>query len=176
MISNVAYHSGDLVGWRVDFGNNGTGIAHNVVLTDYLPASLTYVNSQLYGVTPPYIINTTNIGPNGGVIFSGFDLAPGQTGYFIITGRLFSYELCSQTFNFAYIESTEVQPPLWDSDYFLCYAPTTNLSIDKTINKPIFYPGEAINFTIAVTNNGPDVAQSVQIGDIWPITSSCIIP
>ncbi|MEI8092400.1 MAG: hypothetical protein WCG98_09890 [bacterium] len=81
----------------------------------------------------------------------------------IITGQLLSYELCNQTTNAAYIESDEIQPPLPAAAVFMCYTPTTNLTIDKSIDKQLFYPGEFIHFTIAVTNNGPDVAQSVKI-------------
>lgn len=145
------------------------------MLTDYLPESLHYVSSQIFGVTPPYTFGTGMLGPNVGIIYSGFNLAPGQNGYLIITGRLFSYDFCNATVNNAFIESTEIQPPRYDSDYFMCYAPTANLTIDKTINKQNFYLNEYINFTIAVTNNGPDVAQTVRIGDIRPNTS-CIIP
>ncbi|MEI7562458.1 MAG: hypothetical protein WCJ39_01710 [bacterium] len=47
LINNIAYHSGDLVGFRIDFSNTGTGTAHHVVLEDYLPVSLAYVSSSL---------------------------------------------------------------------------------------------------------------------------------
>ncbi len=76
--------------------------------------------------------------------------------------------------NTSFIESAEVIPALHSEAIFFCYSPTTNLTIDKTINKQIFYPGEYISFAIAVTNNGPDVAQSVKIGDIRP-NPSCIL-
>jgi hypothetical protein len=86
----------------------------------------------------------------------------------IITGQLISYELCNSTLNTSFIESDEIQPPLYDGDYFYCYIPppppiTTNLVIDKWINGYLYYPGDYIRFRIAVTNNGPGVAQSVKI-------------
>jgi len=81
----------------------------------------------------------------------------------IITGQLIAYELCNSTLNTSFIESDEVQPPLYSAALFSCFAPTTNLVIHKYINKQLFYPGEYINFMIAVTNNGPSVAQSVKI-------------
>jgi uncharacterized repeat protein (TIGR01451 family) len=175
LLVNKPYHAGDLVGWRIDFRNIGSGIAHNVLLTDWLPESLSYISSQLFGILPPYVFGTGMLGPRLGIMYSGFNLAPGQAGYMIITGQLISYDLCDKTINWAFIQATDFLPPISDEAMFFCYSPTTNLTIDKTINKQIFYPGEYINFSIAVTNNGPDVAQSVKIGDIWPNTS-CIIP
>ena len=175
LIKDIAYHSGDLVGWRIDFANVGSGIAHNVVLNDFLPASLGYVSSQLYGVTPPYLFGTSMVGPNIKAEYSGFDLAPGQTGYLIITGNLLSYALCNQTLNNAFISATEIQPAIGSNALFSCYTPTANLSIVKTINKNIFALGEQILFTLTVTNNGPDTASTITIGDIWP-NSACILP
>ena len=107
--------------------------------------------------------------------FSGFDLAPGQSGYMIITGQLISYALCNQTLNTSFISADEIQPPLHDEALFGCYTPTTQLSIQKTVNNSVFFPGQNIQFTVVVTNNGPDVPSSVQVGDLWPNTS-CIIP
>lgn len=54
------------------------------------------------------------------------------------------------------------------------YTPDANATITKAVNKNTFYPGEDAGFTIAVTNNGPDAIDNVQIIDIWP-NSSCII-
>lgn len=70
LLVDKPYHSGDLVGFRIDFKNIGSGIAHNVILTDYLPESLTYISSQLYGVNPPYNFGTGMLGPNPEIIYS----------------------------------------------------------------------------------------------------------
>ena len=61
MISNILYHSGDLVSFKIDFANNGLSTANGVVLSDYLPAGLEYVSSQIYGVAP----YTSALGING---------------------------------------------------------------------------------------------------------------
>ena len=87
LVTNVLYYSGDLVTFKIDFANNGPNIITNMVLSDYLPASLQYVSSQLFGVTPPYGFATGVVGPNTYVQYSGFDLAPGQQGYMIIVGK-----------------------------------------------------------------------------------------
>lgn len=52
LVTNVLYHSGDLVSFKIDFANNSPITMNNVVLTDYLPAGLEYVNSQIFGIFP----------------------------------------------------------------------------------------------------------------------------
>ncbi|MEI7558479.1 MAG: hypothetical protein WCJ45_06905 [bacterium] len=37
--------------FTINFSNNSSVTGKNIVLTDYLPDSLSYVSSQLYGVT-----------------------------------------------------------------------------------------------------------------------------
>lgn len=175
LLVNKLYQSGDLIGWRIDFRNIWSGIAHNVVLVDYLPHSLRYISSQLFGIPLPYNFGTGMFGINPEITYSWFDLNPGQAGYMIITGQLISYELCTDRINATQIYASDFVPAIGDEAMFTCYEPTANLTIDKTINKQIFYPGEYINFTIEVKNNGPDVAQNVKIWDIRPNTS-CIIP
>ena len=54
VINDIAYHSGDLVGFKINFSNTGSGTAHHVILEDDLPTSLSYVSSNLYGILPPY--------------------------------------------------------------------------------------------------------------------------
>lgn len=184
LLVNTAYHSGDLVWFRIDFKNIGNGTAHNIVLTDYLPVSLRYISREIFGI-PSYNSGIGMLWPIPGYtysitgyIYSWFDLAPGSGWYMIITGQVISYELCDSTLNTSFIESAEVQPPLYSGALFSCDtppAPTTELTITKDINNRIFYPGEYITFRIGIANNGPGVAQSIKVGDIWPNTS-CIIP
>ena len=112
---------------------------------------------------PPYTVGTYLSGGVTVVEYSGFNLAPGQSGYMIITGKLISYALCAiNARNISSISSQEL-PTLWSSAQFYCYSPNTNLSIVKTINKGSFALGENIQFAITITNNGPDIASNVQI-------------
>jgi len=61
LITNVLYHSGELVSFKIDFANNGPSTVNGVVVSDYLPAGLEYVSSQIYGVAP----FTSTMGTNG---------------------------------------------------------------------------------------------------------------
>ncbi len=173
LINNIPYHSGDLVSFRIDFANIGNITTHNNILSDYLPASLTYENSQIYGITAPYTFGTGINGNNILVEYSGFTLLPGQQWYMIITGKFKWYQRSNQTLNNVFLSSNETNI-LYASALFYAYAPSANATITKTVNKVSYYPGEDARFTIAVTNNGPDAIDNVQLIDTWP-NSSCIV-
>lgn len=173
LVNNILYHSGDLVTFRIDFANNGTTIANNVVLSDYLPAWLEYVSSQLFGVIS-YTFGTGINGINQFVEFSWFNLVAGQQGYLMITGKFKWYQYYNQTLNNSFLQANGL-PTLNAAALFYVYTPSANASITKTANKPSYYPGEDARFTIAVTNNWPDAIDNVQIIDTWPTNNnSCL--
>ncbi|MCX6823630.1 MAG: hypothetical protein NT085_00685 [candidate division SR1 bacterium] len=168
LISNILYHSGDLVSFKIDFTNNGLSTANGVILSDYLPAGLEYVSSQIYGVAP----YTSAVGINGinqFVEYSGFSLTPGQAGYLIVVGRFKGYAYSNQTLNNAFLKS-DTTPMLYAAALFNVYTPTGNALVVKTSDKQSYYPGEDTKFTIAVTNNGPDAIDHVTITDDRPNT------
>lgn len=171
LVNNILYHSGDLVSFRIDFSNPGTVTVDNVVLTDYLPGGLDYVSSQIFGVSP-YTFGTGTYGINQFVTYSWFDLAPGQAGYMDIVGRFKWYNYSNQTLNNVFLHSDNV-PTLNASAMFYPYVPSGNATITKISDRPSYYIGENVVFTIAVTNNGPDTIDTVQLVDAWP-TSSCL--
>ena len=174
LINNILYHSGDLVSFRIDFANIGNTAVTNAILTDRLPAALTYESSQLYGVNPPYMFGTGINGNNIMVEYSGFSLAVGQTGYMIITWKLKWYNRSGQTLNNVFLDSNETDI-LYAGAMFWMYTPNANATITKTSDKQIYYPSENVQFIIALTNNGPDTINNVQLTDIWPTNNnSCL--
>jgi len=64
LVNNILYHSGDLVSFRIDFANIGNVTVHHAILSDYLPAGLTYESSQIYGINLPYTFGTGMNGNN----------------------------------------------------------------------------------------------------------------
>lgn len=173
LINNILYHSGDLVGFRIDFANIWNVTVHNAVLSDFLPAGLSYVSSQIYGITQPYTFGTSVTGNTILAEYSGFTLVPWQQGYMILTGKFKWYQRSDQTLNNVFLDSDETDI-LYASALFYVYAPSANATITKTVNKSTFYPGEDARFTISIVNNGPDTIDNVQLIDSWP-NSSCII-
>jgi len=173
LITNVLYHSGELVSFKIDFANNGPSTVNGVVVSDYLPAGLEYVSSQIYGVAPFTSTMGTN-GINQFVEYSWFSLTPGQAWYLIVIGRFKWYAYANQTLNNAFLKSDN-SPMLYAAALFNAYTPSGNATVVKTSDKPSYFPGEDAKFTIAVTNNWPDAINNVTITDNWPDTS-CVTP
>lgn len=125
----------------------------------------------MYGVSP--YISATGINSNNiRVEYSGFSLLPNQSGYIIITGRFKGYSRSNQTLNNAFLKSDQT-PIQYAAALFNTYTPGANATITKTSDKASYTPNESARFTIAVTNNGPDTIENVQIIDTWP-NSACI--
>ncbi len=168
LVTNVLYHSGELVSFQINFANQWPSTVNNVVLSDYLPAGLEYVSSQIFGVSP-YRFGTGINGGNQFIEFSWFSLLPGQQWSALIVGRFKWYEYAKQTLNNAFLEVGD-----WStgaSAIFYAYTPSGNASIVKTSNKTAYYPGEDARFTLAVTNNGPDTISNITLTDDWPNTT-----
>lgn len=172
LVTNVLYHSGDLVSFKIDFANNSPITMNNVVLTDYLPAGLEYVNSQIFGIFP-YLFATGIDGINTFAQYSWFSLTPWQTWYMIIVGKFKWYEYANQTLNNAFIKA-DFSPIIYASALFFAYTPSGNATVVKTSDKTSYYPGEDARFTIAVTNNGPDAINNITITDDRPNTAYLI--
>lgn len=169
LVANTLYRPGDLVTFKIEFANQWASTVNNVVVTDYLPAGLEYVNSQIYGVAP----FVYGIGVNGGnqyVEYSWFSLTPGQQGYIILIGRFKWYEYANQTLNNAFL-TYDNSPMMYASALFNAYAPNGNASVSKTSDKTSYFPGEDARFTIAVTNNWPDAISNITITDNRPNTT-----
>jgi uncharacterized repeat protein (TIGR01451 family) len=169
LVTDVLYHQGDIVVFKVNFGNNSSGTIYNITVEDNLPTSLDYVNSQIYGVTPPYTFGTGMVGPYVNVEYSWFSLAPGQQWYMLIMGRYNGN--VNDRINNAFISAPGSNID-HSSARFNAYTPNANATVTKTSDKPSYFPGEYAHFTIAVTNNGPDVINNIIITDDRP--NSCI--
>ena len=139
MINDIPYRSGDNVSFRIDFANVGTSTVNNVIVSDYLPAALDLVSSQIYGVNPPYQYATGINSNNIRVEYSGFSLLPNQSGYIIITGRFKGYARSNQTLNNAFLDSDQT-PMQYAAALFNTYTPGANATITKTSDKASYTP------------------------------------
>lgn len=175
LVTNIQYHPTDIVTFKINFGNNSATTLHNVVITDYLPLSLEYVDSQIFGVLPPYGFATWFMWGNASIEYSWFNLAPGQQGYVLVRGRFKGYQYADQTLNNSFATADEIAEAVYSSALFYAYNPDANITTTKTSDKTTYFPGEDARFTIAVTNNGPDAINTVTITDDRPNTT-CITP
>ena len=144
---NHKYKVGELVGFRMPFGNTGSKTIYNVSIKDFLPLNLEYVSSEIHGVSP----YTKGLYLSGGVQvleYSGFDLAPGQKGYLLLTGRVLSgHQDVRENRVGIYVNNILV-------DYATAEYPLANraVKIEKTVDKNQVFSGETVEFTLKVSN------------------------
>lgn len=144
---NHKYKVGELVGFRMPFGNTGSKTIYNVSIKDFLPLNLEYVSSEIHGVSP----YTKGLYLSGGVQvleYSGFDLAPGQKGYLLLTGRVLSDHQDARV-NWVGIYVNNI---LVDHDDATYYPANRAVKIEKTVNKNQVFSGETVEFMLKVSN------------------------
>ncbi|HEC76209.1 MAG TPA: DUF11 domain-containing protein, partial [Thermoplasmatales archaeon] len=134
-------------------GNDGQDTAYNVTVTDILPQGVTYI----VAVPPPSSTNP--------LIWNFGDRADGWSQYIYI------YVLVEKTegsiMNYANITSdtsdlNQANNEDWESTNI---TPLADLSITKSDNPDPVDPGEYLEYTLTVTNNGPSNASNVVIKD-----------
>ena len=160
-VSSPKYNS--LVKWTVKVYNYGPDEAHDVVVSDVLPAGLIFVSSS-----------SRNYDEHTGVWSVG-NLTKGSSASLDIvcrvnaTGTIVNVASVSGH-EYDYNKSNNV-----DSKK-ISVAPAVDLGIVKIANVSSLNFGDLVKWTLIVTNNGPDAAAGVMILDILPdgfILESC---
>lgn len=139
------YQVGELVGFKMPFGNTGSKMITNVKVKDILPLNLEYVSSEIHGVTP----YTSGLSINNGaqvLEYSGFNLAAGQKGYLLMTGRVLSTNLDNKVNWVGIYENNHI----WDHDDERYQLGKRSLKIDKMVDKKLVASGDVVTYTIKV--------------------------
>jgi uncharacterized repeat protein (TIGR01451 family) len=180
---------GDTITYTLVLHNNGTGVMHNVVLTDPLPYTyVDYVVGSL-GVTEPPTVGAkeySNDGVNFAEEFENPDIqalrvrwpsiGPGRmvTITFRVQIRTDIPPDIMEISNQAVVGSDDTDPrPSQDPDD--PDDPDTDtpvgrplLSIDKRVSPPTVRPGDRVTYTLVVSNYGNGVALLTVITDVLP--------
>src|SRR5439155_1489238 len=155
--------AGDAIGFTVTVTNNGTGIARNVALNDALPADAG-TSWSIDGGT--YATYTTCAIAGGALSCGPSDLAGGAS---------YTVHVSSPT-----TAATTGTSPVGNP----ATGPTTNdgsatatasvevlgaaIDVAKSADNPSVSAGDAIGFTVTVTNNGTAIARNVALNDALP--------
>ncbi|HYI09787.1 MAG TPA: DUF11 domain-containing protein, partial [Thermoanaerobaculia bacterium] len=149
--------------------NNGPNTASNVVMTDVLPAQLRF---QSITTQAGWTCTTPAVGTNGTVNCTGGALGNGGTATFVLTVSVAPNATAGAIVNTASVSSATGDPNGANSSDT---APTVNVSVltsdlsitknTATTNAPA---GSSFNYTIAITNSGPDAATNVVMTDTLP--------
>ena len=140
------YAVGELVGFKMPFKNPHNVQINNVSVRDYLPQNLEYVSSEIHGVTP-YVSGQFMSGAVQVVEYSGFNLAPLQEGYLLLTGRV-KADYLDQRINLVQILVNNI---VVDHDTKWYPLKDRALTIEKVVDKRVLATGEVATFTIKVS-------------------------
>ena len=140
------YAVGELVGFKMPFKNPHNVQINNVSVRDYLPQNLEYVSSEIHGVTP-YVSGHFMSGAVQVVEYSGFNLAPLQEGYLLLTGKV-KADYLDQRINLVQILVNNI---VVDHDTKWYPLKDRALTIEKVVDKRVLATGEVATFTIKVS-------------------------
>lgn len=162
-VSNNHPNYGDIIHFIITVQNTGPDTATDVNVTDLLPAGLVYQSHTLNAGTYDYTTGLWSIGsltvPTGGVYLDIVALV-NATGFFNNTATL--------------AQSTYPQDEV-NRSATLNVDPAAILIVTKTGNGSVNV-GNTANYTITVTNNGPNTAHNLVAHDFFDTDTEVTIP
>ena len=145
--------------------NNGPGDATGVVVTDPLPAGLTFVSAN----PPP----PTTYDPISGVWTVG-DLAVGASVTLTVTATVTSVNAAT---NVATVTGREPDPDPSNNTASVTETPQeADLVLIKVVNPTLQLEGFTVTYTFFLTNNGPTTATDVTVTDPFPSSLTVVGP
>jgi uncharacterized repeat protein (TIGR01451 family)/gliding motility-associated-like protein len=158
-VDNATANVDDNVIFTISVTNNGPSDATGTAVTDQLPSGYTYVSD-----------NSSGTYDSGTGVWTVGNLANGANASLEITATV---NANGDYTNTATASANENDPTSSNDEDDAAVTPgaddsESDLSVSKTVdnNKPV--AGDEIQFTIIVTNNGPDAAENVIVTDILP--------
>ena len=173
---------GQSVEFTITLENNGSvdglgsQVATNVVVTDVLPNGLTIVDA---GTDITTSVGTATLDASGSVItwnIPAIAVGAGNKQAMVIVARVDSN---ATLVNNASVTASDLHDAITanNSDSATVDVIEADLNVTKTfVNDRVVYPGDTAEFTIEVTNNGPDTATGVQLLDTMTPGLSVTVP
>jgi len=158
VVDNTTPNPGDTVTYTVTIANSGPDVATGVVVTDNLPAGVTLVSA------------VASQGTYAGAIWTVGMLAVGQSETLTVIATIDVGTQGSTITNTAAVTAvTETESDLLNNSASVdVNVNAVDLAVTKTVSDPAPNPGDAVSYTVTVTNNGPDAATAVTLGDNLP--------
>ncbi len=151
--------AGSALAYTLVVTNNGPDSAIGVVVTDTLPAGVVFDSASGCSYDPGTRTVTCTVA----------SLAPGAVATFTVNTRVADSPPASAT-NTATVTSNTPDPNTADNsdDATTAFAADADLNVTKTVDDATPNPGQAITYTLTVTNNGPAKATGVAVSDVLP--------
>lgn len=148
------------VTFTVDVTNNGPNAATGLIINDTLPAGLTLVSA------------TPTVGTYVGGVWTIGALAVGQAVSLALVATATGPVGTARTNTATVVASSPPDPnPANNSASAVVTpqaAPTADIAVTKTVDKPTPFVEDTIIFTVTVKNNGPNAATGVVVSDLIP--------
>ena len=155
--NQAIYNVGDNAIYNIDVLNNGPNTATNVVITDTLPAGLTFVSTTQGGV---WNLATRTI------TWTVDNLANGAHFLATITATVTADAAAKHLINTAQAKNDQIITPVTTTTSI--YVTSAALELTKTVNKTTPKINDTVIYTLIVQNHGPDTASSVKVTDVIP--------
>ncbi|WP_442506671.1 beta strand repeat-containing protein [Novipirellula sp. SH528] len=155
----------DTVIYTVTLTNNGPSSAANVVLSDAVPAGLTFVSGSLNGQAGT--LNGSTVSFPAISIDSGTANAATATLTFTVNA-----DATGQIVNTATVPdmSADGETDITNNsdDVTLTINPDFDIVVDKTVDNATPKPNDTVVYTVTLTNEGPSAATNVVLTDVVP--------
>ena len=151
------YNVGNNVDYTIQVTNSGPNTATNVVVTDTLPAGLTYLSSTMGGVydSATRTVTWTIASLDNGVHFLA-----------AVSAIVTSDAAGKTVTNTLQAKDDQMVDPVSTSASI--YVPSAALELTKTVNNSTPKVNDTVLYTLIVQNHGPDAAASVKVTDVVP--------
>lgn len=161
-VDNTMPRIGNNVTYTITVTNSGDATS-SVVVNDTLPIGMNYVSYSGTGWS------CTNNGQDVNCSYAGVLMNGASTSLKIVASVDDNTSLWGDTLtNTACASSDENATLACDNEDITVYTPDVTLGISKSASNATPYVGATIFYTIAVTNNGPDIANNVVVHDALP--------
>jgi uncharacterized repeat protein (TIGR01451 family) len=164
-VSDATPNVSDQITFTVTLTNTGPNTATGVQVTDLLPAGVTFVSA-----TPSQGTYT----PGGGIWTVGtVTTGTPQTLSIVVTVD----SAAAQTNTATIADADQFDPIDANNSASATETPQqADLSVSKTVDNPTPNVGDTINFTVTLSNSGPDAATNVELTDLLPTGLTLVLP
>ena len=153
--------AGSRITYTVAAGNQGGIALTNIVISDVLPANLTYFGhstsaGSYNSGTGSWSIANIGVGITH-TLSIYLDINAGTAGQTI-----------TNTAEFVSMDQIDANPANNSQSAIFTVQPQVDIAITKTVDDNAPLEGDTIVYTVSATNNGPDDATGVQVTDVLP--------
>ena len=158
-VSKAVSHNGDIVYWNITVTNHGPQDAVNVVVKDVIPNGLIEITAVECSDGTFYDSNNT---------WCGFNLTVGSSAKLVLktTVNATNTTLVNKVNVTSDTNETNLDDNNASNETYV--PPEADLSIVKLVSKDTVRKGDTVEWTIIVTNHGPDVAVNAAVSDLLP--------